>query len=760
MTRWNGTRGDATPAAAALQPQPAAGSNLRGVTVMAQGGQAARLDGRVWRGFWRLVLESVVAGAFASAVLGLAVFIVATTASAATGPGAPGQGTLLLRSDATTPEVAPLVFTDVHIDVSGMTARVRVTQRFVNPADGWREGVYVFPLPDKAAVDHLDLRIGERIIQGQIRERGDARRTYEAAKAEGRKASLVEQERPNLFTTSVAHIGPAEEIVVGIEYQQTLAYDAGSFTLRFPLAITPRYIPGLPLAPADDAAAAADASAPATGTGTVAATDAVPDADRITPPLVAPGTGSVNPVAIDVDLDAGFPLARLTSLYHPVRIEDRGDHRFHVTLADGVVPAARDFELQWTPDVGAAPAAALLTEVRDGRKYALLMVLPPATDAGAAARVPREITYIVDTSGSMEGVSMAQAKEALLLALDRLQPGDRFNVIEFNSATRTLFPAPMPVDAGTLADARRFVGALRAQGGTEMLPALTAALSTARQDATLRQVVFLTDGAVGNENALLALIQSRLEDRRLFTIGIGPAPNTYFLKKAAEAGRGTFTFIGDVREVKDRMAALFRKIENPVLTDIDAAWPGAVAAYPGRLPDLYAGEPIVLTAQFANVKQAGALALTGVRDGRVWTTRLALDGDAAAPGIAVLWARDRIEALMDARRNGAPADEVKRDVVAVALEHHLVSAYTSLVAVDITPTLPAGMKSTRTALPTNVPEGLAFGGLPQTATPAPLLIALGLAALLVAAALYAAARPAQRAAPALDAAVHAARRVC
>ncbi|MET0346301.1 MAG: marine proteobacterial sortase target protein [Casimicrobiaceae bacterium] len=692
---------------------------------------AARLDGRAWRGFGRLLIESVVTGTFVSVVLGLAVFIVATQASAATGGGEIGQGTLLLRDAAGVDVTAPLVFTDVHMDVSGMTVRVRVTQRFVNPTTDWREGVYVFPLPEKAAVDHLDMRVGDRVIQGQIKERIDARRTYEAAKAEGKKATLVEQERPNMFTTNVAHIGPSEEIVVGLEYQQTLTYDAGSFALRFPMAITPRYIPGTPIADGEDQEAAPP------GTGTAPATDAVPDADRITPPVVVPGAGAINPVSLDIDLDAGFPLAKLTSPYHAVRIEDRGDNRFHVTLADGVVPAARDFELVWTPDVGSAPGAALLTEQRDGRKFALLMVLPPAADASTVVHTPREITYIVDTSGSMEGVSMDQAKEALLIALDRLQPGDRFNVIEFNSVTRTLYSAPMPVDDTTLAGARKFVRGLRAQGGTEMLPALTAALSSPRKDALMRQVVFLTDGAVGNENALLKLIQSRLDDRRLFTIGIGPAPNTFFLKKAAEAGRGTFTFIGDVREVKDKMAALFRKIESPVLTDIDAVWPGGVVAYPGKLPDLYAGEPIVLTAELANAKQAGELSLTGVRNGKVWSSKLVLATSGNAPGIGVLWARDRIETLMDAKRNGAPPDEVKRDVVAVALEHHLVSAYTSLVAVDITPSAPAGTIGKKTALPTNLPEGLTFGRLPQTATPAPLLVMLGLVALLLAALLWA-----------------------
>jgi Ca-activated chloride channel homolog len=713
---------------------------------------------REWRNLGRLLLESVITGAFVSAVLGLAVFIVATQAQAAAPRNDIAHGTLLL-GDATGKMTAPLLFTDVKMDVSGMTARVRVAQRFVNPTGEWREGVYAFPLPEKAAVDRLNMRIGERLIEGRIKERQDARRTYEAAKAEGKKASLVEQERPNLFTTNVAHIGPDEEIVVTIEYQQTLAYDAGSFALRFPLAITPRYIAGTPQE-TDDAA---------TGTGYASNTDAVPDADRITPPVADPQGGAINPVSIAVELNAGFPLAHLASRYHAVRIEERPGNRYALSLAGGVVPAARDFELTWTPDVGAAPGASLLAEQRDGRQFALLMVLPPVADP-TAARPPREVTYIIDTSGSMEGVSMDQAKEAMLLALDRLRPGDRFNVIEFNSVTNALYPAPVPFDDTTLRNARVFVRTLKARGGTEMLTALTAALSTAQTGPEMRQIVFLTDGAVGNENQLLRLIEQKLDDRRLFTIGIGPAPNTYFMKKAAEAGRGTFTFIGDVREVKDKMGALLRKIESPILTDMRIVWPGAAVAYPSKLPDLYAGEPVLLTAELQAGLTSGSVALTGLRGGRTWGATLPLDASAREPGIGVLWARDKIEALMDAKRNGAPPDEIRREVIAVALDHHLVSAYTSLVAVDVTPTKRAGVDTIKTAMATNLPEGLTFGanigGVPQTATPAPLLMLAGSLSLLLAFALYGWQKrtgplePQTAALRAMHMAVVAARRIC
>jgi Ca-activated chloride channel family protein len=337
----------------------------------------------------------------------------------------------------------------------------------------------------------------------------------------------------------------------------------------------------------------------------------------------------------------------------------------------------------------------------------------------------------------MEGVSITQAREAILLALDRLKEGDRFNVIEFNSVTRALFSAPMPVDAGTLDAARGFVRGLRAQGGTEMKPALEAAFAAPKRDQLMRQIVFLTDGAVGNEAELLQLITRRLDDRRLFTVGIGPAPNSWFMKKAAEAGRGTYTFIGDVREVKEKMTALVHKLESPVLTDVHIEWPVGVEAYPAQLPDLYAGEPVILTAAFAQSAPQGTVKLTGHTSDRSWQAELPLGMGATDPGIGVLFARDKIEALHDARRNGANEDDVRRETIAVALAHHLVSAYTSLVAVDVTPTAPAGVVPRKSALPGNLPEGLVydaiFGGLPQTATPAGLEMIVG--ALLLATAL-------------------------
>jgi Ca-activated chloride channel family protein len=689
---------------------------------------ADRIEGtrflrREWRQLGRLALESLGTGLFVSLVLALAVFIISVEANAAT-TGEPGQGTLMLRGEGE-PSTAPLLHTDVHMDVTGMVARVQVIQRFANPTAQWREGVYVFPLPERAAVDHLTMRVGERVIEGQIKERAEARRTYENAKAEGRKTTLLEQERPNMFTTSVANIGPGEEIVVALEYEEMLRYGDGAFRLRFPLAITPRYIPG----------AATDMTA--TSTGWVQATAEVPDADRITPPFAPSRDGHTNPVSITIEMNAGFPLANVASSYHAIDVEERPGNRYRIVLGDGAVPAVRDFELVWTPDVGSAPGAALFTETLGGKTYALLMALPPTLAEAGTPRAPREITYIVDTSGSMEGVSIAQARDALAMALDRLQAGDRFNVIEFNSTSTSLFTAPMPFDAATHAQAKQFVARLRARGGTEMLPALASALAGPPESSLMRQVVFLTDGAVGNEEAILRLLHDKLGDRRLFTIGIGPSPNTFFLTKAAQFGRGTFTFVGDVREVRQKMTDLFRKLESPALTDITIDWPGGTDAWPRRVPDLYAGDPVVVAAQFPAGTLRGNVLISGSRAGQPWQAVLPMQDGATEAGVAVLWARAKIDALMDAGRQGPPEREsdIRNAVLDVAMTHHLVSKYTSLVAVDVTPMRPAGIDTLKSTMPGNVPEGLTgFDQLPRTATPAALSLLIG-ASLLLAAAL-------------------------
>jgi Ca-activated chloride channel homolog len=665
---------------------------------MAANGLTAR---EVLKDFAMLGGRALVSGVVVALVLAFAAVVLAGTAEAATVTlNDAKSGALLIRTGASGEyTLAPSVETEVAIHVTGMIARTRVTQSFHNPGDDFVEGVYVFPLPEKAAVDHLQMRIGERLIDGQIKEKEEARRTYETAKREGRKASLVEQQRPNLFTNSVAHIGPKEMVRISIEYQQSLAYENGEYRLRFPLAVTPRYVP---MAEKE--------------------TDPLPKWARENVP--------VNPVDIAVVIDAGVPLANVKSSYHDAAIQKQDANRTLVFLVKEQEEADRDFELTWTLAPGLAPQAALFTETVAGTDYALLMVVPPqpnAAEKAAFERVPRETILIADTSGSMQGSSMEQAKAALIHALGTLSERDRFNVVEFNSVTRPLWNDALPATAANVRTAKAWVEKLRANGGTEMLPALSFALDHRETPGYLRQVVFMTDGAVGNEDALFALITQKLGNSRLFTVGIGSAPNSHFMTKAAQFGRGTFTYIGDVREVAEKMTALFAKLEAPVLQDVTIAWADGtpVETFPARVPDLYLGEPILITASARAF--AGTVIVSGKRGSQPWSA--ALTPTSHKTGVGALWARSKIASLMDEITRGADPASVRPAVVKVALDHHLVSAYTSLVAVDVTPTAPS---YARTAMvKASLPAGWngSAGTIPQTDTAATLQLLLGLLAL-------------------------------
>jgi Ca-activated chloride channel family protein len=653
-----------------------------------------------------LVARAFLSGVAVAVAMSLGILLLSSSAQAATLNDAK-TGELLLKTDASGHyDVAPKVSTEVAIEVSGMIARTRVTQRFHNPGSEHVEGVYVFPLPERSAVDRLRITIGSRLIEGRIREKGEARQEYEKAKSEGRKAALVEQLRPNLFTNTVAQIGPGEDVEVTIEYQQALGYENGEFSLRFPLAVTPRYVPmgGDPIEPF-----ALPAYAPRSAS--------------------SPGK-PVNAVDIAVFIDAGVPIASAKSSYHEAAFGKAGDGRIAMQLVKAQEEADRDFEIAWTLAPAATPRAAMFTQARDGTDYALVMVVPPQpTEAERAAfqRMPREAILVIDTSGSMQGSSMEQARESLLMALDTLRPGDRFNVVEFNSRTRPMQPQALAASPENLAAARDWVKKLKAGGGTEMAEALTFALDGREAPGYLRQVIFVTDGAVGNEEELFKLIRERLGASRLFTIGIGSAPNGHFMTRAAQHGRGTYTFIGNVNEVREKMTRLFAKIESPVLRDVAIRFADGtpVETYPAQVPDLYLGEPVLVAA--AARAPLGTVLVSGTRGNQPWSVALTPDADRNAAGVGALWARARIAAHMDELARGAPLDEIRPKVVKVALEHHLVSAYTSLVAVDVTPTAPA--QDTPSALvKASLPQGYE-ATLPQTDTAATLQLLLGLLAL-------------------------------
>lgn len=603
----------------------------------------------------------------------------------------PGAGTLMLRglkNSATMPAVR--LGTDMDVTITGSVARVRVTQAFRNTSGDWMEAAYLYPLPDEGAVDSLKMVVGQRVIVGRIERRAAARALYEKAKASGRKAGLVEQQRPNMFTNSVANVGPGETVLISIEYQAPVSQLGGAFSLRLPLVIGPRYTPP----------------------HTLLTEKAVADANAVmSAPVLDPKTGTLNPVSITVHLAPGFAPANVFSPYHRVSVRGAGEERT-ITLDQGSIPADRDFELSWR-SASADPTIGLFREQGNDGEYVMASITPQASLAQQTPS-PREMIFVIDNSGSMGGESMREAKAGLLYALKTLRPQDHFNIIRFDDTMTQLFTHSVPATADQLALATRFATGLEASGGTEMVPALKAALADAGSSggpAALRQVIFLTDGAVSNEQEMLATLGQDLGRSRVFFVGIGSAPNAYLMNRMATLGRGAYTNIGSAQEVAAKTARLLDMLRHPSMQDIKVSMNGgALDLTPKLLPDLYAGQPLVLVGKTA--KLSGTLTVSGTIGGVPWRQSVDLATARPSPAIAKLWARRRIDDVEADRTLGKiEPDAADEQVAELGIASSLVTSQTSLVAVDETPTRPAGQSLVREDLPINLPAGWDFAGL-------------------------------------------------
>ncbi|WP_252260100.1 marine proteobacterial sortase target protein [Erythrobacter aurantius] len=641
-----------------------------------------------------------------------------STARAEPAPPAPmpvnSDGGLVLRSIGGVAKDVPAMRlgTDIVADVDGQTARVTVTQAFRNTSDQWMEATYLYPLPDNGAVDTLKMVVGDRIFEGRIKPKEEAREIYEEAKANGQKAGLVEQHRPNMFRNSIANVGPGETVLVQIEFQAPIQQVAGDYSLRMPLVVGPRYIAGS----AKDGGSLSRAALLAGASDIVA-----PTAD---PDMVARAGGGLNPVSITVNLDPGFTADTISSPYHAVNVAGQGATRT-ITLADGAVPANRDFELRWSA-AGDAPSVGLFREKHGELDYVMATITPPSAERTGAVP-PREMIFVIDNSGSMAGESMPAARRSLLYALETLRPQDSFNIIRFDDTMTELFEYPVPANRRNLEQAKSFTHALEAEGGTEMLPALRAALDpcgdakpvtaadcAAEQAAEadrVRQVIFLTDGSLSNEAEMMAEISQNRGRSRVFMVGIGSAPNTFLMRRMAEAGRGTFTHVGMGEEAESQMQRLLDRLARPVATNLTATVNGGNIDFaPRDLPDLYAGEPLVLLGRTRHLQ--GTLTVNGLIEGRRWSQTIDLSQGSQSDVVAKLWAYRRIAEVEAERWSGETSYErADESIEELGMAFHLVTSRTSLIAVDDTPSRPEGATLTREELPLLLPAGWDFDHL-------------------------------------------------
>jgi Ca-activated chloride channel homolog len=639
-------------------------------------------------------------------------------------PSQVGEGCLLYHSPISGRyDPVPLIHTDVALDVRGLVASATVTQQYANSSTEPIEGIYIFPLPHDAAVYDMEIRIGNRVIRSVIREREEAKRVYEAAKSEGKRAALVEEERPNIFTTSVANIMPGDHVDVRLRYVEPLRWEAGKMRLVFPMVVGPRYIPGTH-------------ALGHAGTGWSLDTNSVSDASRITPLVRNPESRSGHDISLSVDLETGFEPASIKGISHTINIQHLPNGWQHVELAAGTTIPNKDFVLEVQQPKSAEPKAALfLSPGSDsGETNFLLAAYPPTVQP--TERMPVEMLYMIDVSGSMTGTSIEQAREALLQALDRLRPSDRFGILRFNSGYGEFAPEPLLATSENLAAARDYVKHLEAGGGTEMLPPLLHLMRKPQIPGYLRHIILLTDGDLGNEEEIFAALRSDLGDARLYTVAIGSAPNLFLATRMAQFGRGTFTHIADISEIREQMTRLFANIESPVLTDAKLSFEGVELGdvYPQRLPDLFLGQPLQIFGRIYKGR-VGKVHLSGRAGNEPYETTIAFDTSKTTfhPGITTLWARQRVEELMDqwqhSDENGQK--EIRDSVIAHAIRYRLVTRFTSLVAVEELVANTGGQSKT-VPVPTELPAGWQMEkvfGAPATGTTDAFLETMGIALL-------------------------------
>ena len=570
----------------------------------------------------------------------------------------------------------PLKSTSVKTDISGFLARVRVRQEFENSFSEPIEAVYIFPLSQNGAVDDMTMTVGSRTIRGVIMKREEARKVYESAKEEGKTASLLDQERPNIFTQSVANIMPGEKIIVEISYVETLKYEDGAYEFVFPMTVGPRYSPA-----------------------------SVTDAAKIKPAYAKERTG--HDISLEVNLNAGVPVEEIRSGSHDIQQINFSPNAAKVILKNEKTIPNKDFILRYDVTGGKIQDAVLAHRGRHGGFFTLM--LQPPDRFTSVDVTPKEIVFVLDTSGSMSGFPIEKAKEAMKLSLQGLHPNDTFNLITFAGDTHVLFREPVPATQGNLERALAFLESRDGSGGTEMMKAIKASLDPSDSQTHLRIVCFMTDGFVGNDADIIAEVQKH-PNARVFSFGIGSSVNRYLLDKMAEAGNGEVEYVSLTDDGSKAAKRFHERVRTPLLTDLSIDWNGMPVSdvYPSKLSDLFSAKPVILNGRYTK-GSTGTIRLRGKVAGQEYTREIALNLPETEPAndvLATLWARKRIDGLTMRRRIDAPnLEKINNEITQLGLEFRLLTESTSFVAVEERVVNQNG-KPVTIQVPIAVPEGV------------------------------------------------------
>jgi len=583
---------------------------------------------------------------------------------------------------------------EANIEINGLVAYAEIKQTFINPHGIALEGKYQFPLPENSAVKQLIIKVADKEIVGEIMEKKAAKALYQKVKRQGKKASLLEQHRPNLFTNTIANIPAQSIVVVTLKFIMPVAFDEGKFTLILPLAITKRYQPN------SYSRSSNNSATHATDDRQGASHSFKHPFKQLPEPFNLASKGSSyaqsrsvarSQSSINIALNSGIPITDIFSDSHNIksRALNSTQNDYLITLNKTHVASNKSFKLSWQLLASSRPQVSSFTQSVAEEYYTLLTFFPPKTEATKV--ISRDIIFIIDTSGSMQGSSMDQAKSSLKLAVLQLNDKDSFNIIAFDDEAKLLFPITQMASAGNIKQSLEFIDDLSADGGTEMYRPLSNALMMKKNELqsvkAIRQIVFITDGAVANEFELMQLLNTAQGSFRLYTVGIGAAPNGYFMKKAAQFGRGSYVFIQSQNEVQQKMSHFMTQISQPAISNIkltlDSQVHQQVDVYPKKIPDLYFGEPLQITLK--SQLPITSVQLSGESVSAPWYQQLIINDSPSSKGISSLWARRKIESLLDSLVIGANKDTVKSQVIATSINHQIISPYTSFIAVEKQP---------------------------------------------------------------------------
>jgi Ca-activated chloride channel family protein len=603
----------------------------------------------------------------------------------------------------------PVLKTEVDADVSGDLANITVVQTFLNPASQPLNATYLFPLNKEAAVHGMTMRVGDEIVTAQIKKRDEARQTFETAKQQGKGAALLQQHRPNMFTQDVANLMPGQPVVITLRYVQPVARLDGAYELVVPLVVGPRYIPGgtpvsrsavvRPVRQQDDREAGGPAGGLPDAEALVAGRGQGNGGWKLGPVprypevlgLTVPDQVEAGRVTIKVRLASGMALSNVASPTHRIAIEG-GETEKRIALAAGATIDNRDFVLSYRIAGEQVEAGTLVHRDKTGGTLAML-IEPPLVVAPELV-TPREIVFVLDTSGSMRGVPMAASRAFMRQALRKLGPNDYFRIIRFSNDATEFSHAPVRATEQNIQMGLSYVAALRAGGGTEVMAGLAKAFAMAQAPETRRLVVFLSDGYVGNEADILSMVARHIGRARTYALGVGTSVNRYLLAEMAHHGRGTARFIDPTEKPEEAAARFADKLASTVMTDIEIDW-GSLKVrdvVPAALPDLFAGDAIRVHARFEG-RGEHTIRIKGRIAGRAaeLPVRLSIpdkvDGD-AGKAIPLSWARATIKDLMREimipermRVSGLGTAAIEARVTELGLQHALVTQWTSFVAV-------------------------------------------------------------------------------